>query len=97
MTLLDIIAILLGLAALFGFFNHRFLHLPHTIGMVVISLFASGMIMLGDQMLPELQIGETVRGALNGIDFHDTLMEGFLSALLFAGAVHIDEAMNRTP
>jgi len=90
MTLLDILAILLGLAALFGFFNHRFLHLPHTIGLVVISLFASGIIMLGDLMRPDFQIGDTVRGALNGIDFHDTLMEGFLSALLFAGAVHVD-------
>jgi CPA1 family monovalent cation:H+ antiporter len=90
MTLLDILAILLGLAALFGHFNHRFLQLPHTIGLVVIALFASAMVILGDRLLPELQIGETVRNVLRDIDFHDTLMEGFLSALLFAGAVHID-------
>lgn len=90
MTLLDIVAVLLGLAALFGFFNHRFLHLPHAIGLVVISLFASGMIMLGDRVAPGLLIGDTVRNTLRGIDFHDTLMEGFLSALLFAGAVHVD-------
>lgn len=90
MTLLDIIAILLGLAALFGFANHRFLHLPHTIGLVVIALFASGMIVLSDRLAPQLDIGETVRSILASIDFHDTLMEGFLSALLFAGAVHID-------
>lgn len=90
MTLLDIIAILLGLAALFGFLNHRFLRLPHTIGLVVISLTASGMIILGDWLAPGLGIGHTVRSALRGIDFHDTLMEGFLCALLFAGAIHID-------
>lgn len=90
MTLLDILAILLGLAALFGHFNHRFLRLPHTIGLVVIALFASAMIVLGDRLLPGLQIAETVRRVLLDIDFHDTLMEGFLSALLFAGAVHID-------
>lgn len=90
MTLLDIIAILFGLAALFGFANHRFLHLPHPIGLVVIALFASGVIVLGDRLAPQLEIGETVRNVLANIDFHDTLMEGFLSALLFAGAVHID-------
>lgn len=90
MTLLDILAILLGLTALFGVFNHRFLHLPNTIGLMVIALFASAMILLVDRLLPGLQIGETVRAVLRDIDFHDTLMEGFLSALLFAGAVHVD-------
>ncbi|MGI9383590.1 MAG: cation:proton antiporter, partial [Methyloligellaceae bacterium] len=90
MTLLDILAILLGLSALFGFLNHHLLKLPHTIGLVVIALIASGVVVGIDFARPGLGIGETVRGALSSIDFHDVLMEGFLSALLFAGAVHID-------
>lgn len=89
-TLLDIIAILLGLAALFGYLNHRILKLPHTIGLVVIALFASGGILLVDYYWPQLGIGTTVRTAMAEIDFYDVLMEGFLSALLFAGAIHID-------
>ena len=43
-------------------------------------------------MFSGLNIGDTVRGALNAIDFHEALMHGFLSALLFAGAIHIDLA-----
>ncbi|MGI9521803.1 MAG: cation:proton antiporter [Hyphomicrobiaceae bacterium] len=90
MTLLDILAILLGLAAVFGYVNHRFLKLPHSIGLVVIALLASGAILALDTLVPGLKIGATVRKLLVDIDFHDVLMEGFLSALLFAAAVHID-------
>ena len=89
-TLLDIIAILLGLSALFGYLNHRLLRLPHTIGLVVIALLASAAILAVDHQWPEFSIGPTVRDGLAGIDFHEVLMEGFLSALLFAGAIHID-------
>lgn len=90
MTLLDIIAILLVLSAIFGFINHKILRLPHSIGLVVIAMVASAGVMLLDVISPESNIGETIRGLLRDIDFHDVLMEGFLSALLFAGAVHID-------
>lgn len=92
MTLLDIIALLLTLSALFGFANHKWLKLPHTIGLVVIGLAASATIVLADFLFAGLSIGDTVRGALNAIDFHEALMHGFLSALLFAGAIHIDLA-----
>ena len=92
MTLLDIIALLLTLSALFGFANHKWLKLPHTIGLVVIGLAASATVVLADLMFTSLAIGDTVRGALNNIDFHEALMHGFLSALLFAGAIHIDLA-----
>ncbi len=90
MTLLDIIAVLLTLSAIFGFLNHQWLRLPHTIGLVVIALFASAVIVLADGFWPGFGIGATVRGALSEIDFHEALMNGFLSALLFAGAVHVD-------
>ena len=90
MTLLDILAILLGLSALFGFLNHHILRLPHTIGLVVIALIASACIVGLDYLSPDLNIGDNARNALRSIDFHKALMEGFLSALLFAGAVHID-------
>lgn len=90
MTLFDIIAVLLGLSALFGFLNHRYLRLPHTIGLVVIALAASGVIVLADYVFPDYGIGVVVRGSLARIDFYDTVMNGMLSVLLFAGAVHVD-------
>lgn len=90
MSLFDILAILLGLAAIFGYLNHRFLRLPHTIGLVVIALAASGMVVLLDYGWPQFAIGKTVQATLRQIDFHAALMEGMLSVLLFAGAVHVD-------
>ena len=90
MTLLDILAVLLGLSAVFGFLNHHFLKLPHTIGLVVIALAASAGVVLMDLLIPAYGIGETIRNELLKIDFHQVVMEGFLSALLFAGAVHVD-------
>jgi len=40
-------------------------------------------------------MGEQVVGFLAGIDFHATLMDGMLSFLLFAGALHVDWAEMR--
>ncbi len=90
MTLLDILAMLLGLAAVFGYINHRYIELPHTIGLMVIALGASCAVLAIDQLWPALGIGPSVRNVVKSIDFYETLMEGFLSAMLFAGAVHVD-------
>ena len=43
-----------------------------------------------DRLLPASDLAEQVTGFLAGIDFHATLMEGMLSFLLFAGALHVD-------
>ena len=90
MSIFTIGAILVGLSALFGYINHRFLHLPHTIGLVVIALCASLSIIGFDLIEPSFQIGQQVTGMLRQIDFNETLMHGMLSFLLFAGALHAD-------
>ncbi len=88
-ALLNISAILLAFAALFGWINTKFLKLPMTIGLVLISLAAS-MGVVGLDAVFELGYAEVARGALNTIDFHDSLMIGMLHLLLFAGALHTD-------
>jgi len=90
MSIFTIGAILVGLSALFGYINHRFLRLPHTIGLVVIALAASLSIIGFDLIEPSFQIGQRVTGVLRQIDFNETLMHGMLSFLLFAGALHAD-------
>jgi CPA1 family monovalent cation:H+ antiporter len=90
MTLLDIVAAVLVLSALFGFINHKVLHLPHTIGLMVIALTASLVIVIVDVLWPGLRIGAVAARTLVAIDFRNVLLNGFLSALLFAGAVHVD-------
>jgi CPA1 family monovalent cation:H+ antiporter len=89
-TLFDLAALLLTLAAAFGYINHRWLKLPHAIGLVVIALLASVGVLAFDLVAPALGFGETVRGAVKSIDFPDVLMKGMLSFLLFAGALHVD-------
>lgn len=90
MTLLEIMAALLALSALFGLINYRYLKLPHTIGLVVVALAASLMIVGLEALRPDLGISDSVLTLLKSIDFRKVLMEGFLAALLFAGAVHVD-------
>ncbi len=89
-SLFTAIGAVITLAAVFGYLNHRFLRLPPTIGVVVIALVAS----LGtngiDAVVPSLGIGGAVRTAILGIDFHEVLMKGMLSFLLFAGALHVN-------
>ena len=96
MSIFSIGAILVGLSALFGYINHRLLHLPHTIGLVMIALVASLSIITIDLLDPTLGIGGKVTGMLRQIDFNATLMHGMLSFMLFAGALHADFSALKT-
>jgi len=89
-TLFDLAALLLTLAAGFGYLNHRWLKLPHTIGLVVIALLASVGVLALDLAVPALGFQDAVRGVVESLDFPDLLMQGMLSFLLFAGALHVD-------
>jgi len=90
LSLFQIAAILLTLAAIFGYINHRWMKLPLTIGLVIIALVASMGILLLDILLNTLEYERTVRAILEQVDFDRTLMHGMLSFLLFAGALHVD-------
>ena len=89
-VVLDLIALLLVCASVFGLLNHHYFKLPHTIGLVVISLLVSGTILLVHTLHPAWGLAEAARGLLTQIDFSETLLLGLLSFLLFAGALHVD-------
>jgi len=86
----DIIAILIGLTALFGWVNHRFIGLPMTIGMLVFALVSSLLIAGGDALMPGHDLTGELTRLLTQVDFTETLMKGLLGFLLFAGALHVD-------
>lgn len=88
--LLDVAALLLGLTALFGYLNHKLLHMPRTIGVVVIALVASLGLVALHLVVPQWGLADAASGILSQIDFRQTLMYGFLSFLIFAGALNID-------
>jgi len=89
LTPFDAAAILIVLAAVLGYLNHRVLKLPASIGLTIMGAVASLLVVGIDRLLPGSQVGEKVVGFIAGIDFHTTLMDGMLSFLLFAGALHV--------
>jgi CPA1 family monovalent cation:H+ antiporter len=90
LTPIDAAAVLVVLAAVFGYANHRIFKLPHTIGLTVMGALASLAVVAADAFIPGFAPGRAVRAFLQGIDFHAALMEGMLAFLLFAGALHVD-------
>ncbi len=96
MSVFEIGAFLVGLSAIFGYLNHRYLRLPHTIGLVMIALAASLVIILIEVLNPASRVMEIITGVLTQIDFHETVMHGMLSFLLFAGALHVDFTVFRS-
>lgn len=92
LSLFEIAAMMLVLSALFGWINHAFLKLPHTIGLLIMALAAS-FILLGLQaVFPALGLTQTMQSVIGQIDFNETVMNGMLAFLLFAGALHVDMA-----
>ena len=89
MTLFQIAALLIVLAGAFGSINYFFLRLPQSIGILVVALAASFAVMAANYILPDLQITQRVREVINDLHFSDTLLEGMLGLLLFAGALHV--------
>ncbi len=83
-------AVLVTLAATLGWLNVKVLKLPSSVGLVLMGAVASIGVVALDRALPSSRLAETVKTFLDGVDFHRTLMEGMLSFLLFAGALHVD-------
>ncbi len=89
-SIFNLAALVVTLAAICGWINHRWLRLPHSIGLVLIALAVSFVALMLAAVVPALRLESTVRDTLTQIDFHDTLMIGMLGFLLFAGALHVD-------
>ena len=89
-TPFDAAAILIVLAATLGTVNSRYLKLPPTIGLTIMGAIASLIVVGIDRIAPGGGFSRAVVAFIAGIDFHATLMDGMLSFLLFAGALHID-------
>jgi len=89
LTVLEVGAIFLTITALLSYINHRFIGLPTTIGVMAISLVVSIVAiflgLLGFDQLIDYEVG-----LLAQLDFTEVLLDGMLSMLLFAGALHVN-------
>ncbi len=88
MKLFDVIAILLTLTALLSYFNHRYLRMHPSIGVMLIALLLS-LALIG---LGELGFGVRTwaREFLQHVQFGEALLTWMLGFLLFAGALTVD-------
>ena len=82
------IAILMTITAGFVYVNHRYVRLPMSIGLMLMSLLISVFILILEIFgVPvSLQADQMV----TGIDFSIVLLEGMLGLVLFAGALHVN-------
>ncbi|MEP6355740.1 MAG: sodium:proton antiporter [Hyphomicrobiales bacterium] len=90
LTLFEIIALILVVSACLSWFNNAFIKLPHTIGLLVMALVTSFLLLGLEALLPQLGVTDAVQAAIGQIDFFETVMNGMLAFLLFAGALHVN-------
>lgn len=88
MSLFEIISLLLCLAAVFSYINYKYIKLPTTIGIMLLSLlFSLGLLLFGEF---GFSLDEQAIVLVKSIDFNEALLHGMLSFLLFAGALHVN-------
>lgn len=82
-------SVLIVLATIFEYINHRLLKLPSTIGIMIIAICVSVvLIFFGESLLPKTT--EHVHELLGSFDFTEVLMGAMLNFLLFAGAIRVN-------
>ena len=64
MTVFEISAFLIGLSALFGYLNHQYLRVPHTIGLVLMALAASVTVIVIDLIAPDAHVARLITDVL---------------------------------
>lgn len=89
MDLFDVIAILLGLVAVFSFINQRYFRFPMVIGLMIISL-AMALVFLALEHYGAPAAADWAQRFVGAINFNATVLHGLLSFILFAGALHVD-------
>ena len=89
MELINIIAIIISISSAFSYINYRFIKLPTTIGVLIIAIICS-LILIAISSLGYIEFERSAELIISSIDFDQTLMQGMLSFLLFAGALHVN-------
>ena len=86
--MLKFFAIIISISALFGYVNHKWLRLPTTIGVMLISVVLG----IGLKCLELIQPAyvEPFRHFLTGFDFSTFVLDFVLCFLLFAGSLHVN-------
>lgn len=84
----QVVGILMSLTAVSSYLNYRFVKLPKTIGLTIITLVFAFLIAISGKLGWDVE-GFATR-LLDGIGFHDTFLHGTLGFLLFAASLHVN-------
>ena len=95
LSVFDMVAGLLTLTALFAWANHRYLHLPNNVGLLVMGLAASLVLVGLEVLVPQVAVFGDLESFIEKINFSEALLDGMLAFLLFAGALQIDLSLLR--
>ena len=88
MTIFEVVAIVISFTAAFAYINIRFIRLPNTIGVMLVSMSVSLVMLFTRRWAGELT--QQAEHLLSRIDFEAALMHGMLAFLLFAGSLHVN-------
>ena len=94
-SILEIVARLLALTALFAWANQRFLKLPNNVGILAMGLCASIVLVVLEVFIPQVALFGEIEGHIQRLNFSEALLDGMLAFLLFAGALRIDLSLLR--
>ncbi len=86
--MLQSFSIIFAIAAFFNFVNYKWLKLPTTIGLMLMSLATILIITVSKSIIPEFY--QFFCDIVTNSDFRSLLLDGILSFLLFAGALHVN-------
>ncbi len=86
--MLQSFSIIFAIAAFFSFINYKWLKLPSTIGLMLMSLAAVIIITLSKAIVPSFYV--FFCDIVINSDFKSLLLDGILSFMLFAGALHVN-------
>jgi len=87
MDMLMLISILVGVCAIFSYINVRYLKLPPTIGLMLISLIVSLLVIAEGKVSATFH--HYVEDMVRQINFSEALLNVMLGFLLFSGSLHI--------
>ncbi len=86
--MLQSFSIIFAIATFFNFINYKWIKLPTTIGLMLMSLVTVILITLSKGIFPQFYM--FFCDIVTNSDFKTLLLDGILSFLLFAGALHVN-------
>lgn len=87
MNFFPLVSILISLAAVSSYVNFRYIKLPTTVGVMLVTLVASLLLVLAGPYTGEFR--EQAATMVSQINFPQVVLHGMLAFLLFAGSIHV--------